>query len=367
LQLVLRESPPDKDELFPSNVAMSVWKYSKALPVEKRVSLGEGGTPLLKSRNLGEVLGIKELYIKYDGLNPTGSFKDRGMTVAIARAIDSHAKILVCASTGNTSASLAAYAASGGLKSAVLVPEGKVAKGKLVQAVAYGAKIIKVNGSFDTALEMVEELVSKDKNFYLMNSINPFRVEGQKTTAYEIYEQLGGVPDYVVLPVGNAGNISAIWKGFKELKEWGIAEKVPHMIGVQAEGAAPIAEAVQKGYERPRIWSEPETKASAIRIGNPVSWKKAMNAIKESEGSALTVSDSEILESRRKLAAVEGIFAEAASASPIAALSKMGSKDGVIVCIATGNGLKDQELIEWDTEQIAIADNAETLRRIMMK
>src|SRR5579875_2012095 len=273
LQIVMKEKFPKREELFPKDVQISVWKYSRALPVKKKVSLGEGG-----------------------------------MTVALARAMDSNAKILVCASTGNTSASLAAYAASAGLKSAVLVPEGKVARGKLVQALAYGAKIVKVRGSFDTALEMVEELVSNDKNFYLMNSINPFRVEGQKTAAYEIYEQLGRVPDYVVLPVGNAGNISAIWKGFKELREWGITEKLPRMVGVQAEGAAPIAEALQKGYDRPRVWKEPETKASAIRIGNPVSWKKAMNAIRESKGFALTVSDAEILESRKRLAASEGIF-----------------------------------------------------------
>ncbi len=367
LQIVMKEKFPKREELFPKDVQISVWKYSRALPVKKKVSLGEGGTPLLKSRNLGKTLGARNLYIKYDGMNPTGSFKDRGMTVALARAMDSNAKILVCASTGNTSASLAAYAASAGLKSAVLVPEGKVARGKLVQALAYGAKIVKVRGSFDTALEMVEELVSNDKNFYLMNSINPFRVEGQKTAAYEIYEQLGRVPDYVVLPVGNAGNISAIWKGFKELREWGITEKLPRMVGVQAEGAAPIAEALQKGYDRPRVWKEPETKASAIRIGNPVSWKKAMNAIRESKGFALTVSDAEILESRKRLAASEGIFVEAASASPVAVIPKIQEKDGVIVSIATGNGLKDQELMEWNPHEFATAENAEMLKRIMME
>jgi threonine synthase len=367
LQIIVKDKFPKREELFAKDVQISVWKYVTALPASKKVSLGEGGTPLLKSRNLGKLLGARNLYIKYDGMNPTGSFKDRGMTVALARAIESDAKILVCASTGNTSASLAAYAANAGLKSAVLVPEGKVAKGKLVQALAYGAKIIKIRGSFDAALEMIKELVTRDKNFYLMNSINPFRVEGQKTAAYEIYEQLGSVPDYVVLPVGNAGNISAVWKGFKELKEWGITDKLPSMVGVQAEGAAPIAEAIQKGYDRPRVWEEPETKASAIRIGNPVSWKKAMNAIKESKGFALTVSDAEILESRRKLAAYEGIFVEAASASPVAALKKMPEKDGVTVCIATGNGLKDQELIEWNPEELPTADNAEMLKMKMMK
>ncbi|MEM3638315.1 MAG: threonine synthase [Conexivisphaerales archaeon] len=368
LQLVLKDAYPSRKELFENGNAISVWKYERALPARKKVSLGEGGTPLIKSLNLSRELELENLYVKFEGLNPTGSFKDRGMTVAVARAIDTGARVLVCASTGNTSASLAAYSARAAMKAVVIVPEGKVAKGKLIQAVVYGARIVKVEGSFDAALDMVTRVVVKERKYYLMNSINPFRIEGQKTIAYEVFEQLGRVPDYVVLPVGNAGNISAVWKGFKELKEWGITDKLPAMIGVQAEGAAPIAEALQKGFDQPRVWKEPETAASAIRIGNPVSWKKAMRAIKESDGFAVTVSDSEILESRSKLASREGIFVEAASASPVAALRKLTERigqDADVVCIATGNGLKDQELVVWSPENVETVTNAEMLADIL--
>jgi len=251
-----------------------IWRFWTALPVRgfEPVTLGEGGTPLVKSANIGTQLGIPRLYIKFDGQNPTGSFKDRGMTVAVTRAKQAGAKLLICASTGNTSASLAAYAARAGLKSAVIVPSAKVARGKLVQAVPHGTNIVRVGGNFDEALVLALEAGRSLKGVYLVNSINPYRVEGQKTVAYEVFEQLGlRVPDYVVLPVGNAGNISAVWKGFSELVSWGIVARAPKLIGVQASGASPIATAVRENRDRVRPVENPETEASAIRIGNPVS------------------------------------------------------------------------------------------------
>jgi threonine synthase len=279
--------------------------------------------------------------VKNDGQNPTGSFKDRGMAVAVTRAKALGAEALVCASTGNTAASLAAYGARAGTRAVVVVPRGGVASGKLGQAFSYGARVFGVNGSFDEALELVLELVRKDSRFYLMNSINPFRIEGQKVAAFEIYEMLGRAPDYVILPVGNAGNINAIWKGFKELRAYGIARSLPRMIGVQAEGAAPIAEAFASGRQL-RPWKEPRTVASAIKIGKPVSWKKALTAIRESGGAALTVSDREILAARAELAEKEGLLVEAASATPVAALDKLKlPREAKVVCIATGSGLKD--------------------------
>jgi len=276
------------------------------------------------------------------------------MSAAVTRAKTMGAKALVCASTGNTAASLAAYAARARLPAVVVVPKGKTATGKLGQAFSYGARVFGVDGNFDAALKLVFELVRKHSKFYLVNSVNPFRIEGQKVAAFEVFEQLGGVPDYVILPVGNAGNISAYWKGFKELKASGISRKLPKMIGVQAEGAAPIVEALANGTEV-KPWPEPSTVATAIRIGNPVSWKKAINAIKESGGSALTVSDEEILAAREELATKEGLLVEAASAAPAAALQKLKlPKNASIVCIATGNGLKDvtDHKIRMDVEPV---------------
>jgi len=321
-----------------------IWRFRAALPFGsdvEPVTLNEGNTPTLRAENIEAARNFRELYFKVDGLNPTGSFKDRGMTVAVTRAKTLGARALVCASTGNTAASLAAYAARARVPAAVVVPRGNVATGKLGQAFAYGARVFGVDGNFDAALKLVFELVREHPRFYLVNSVNPFRIEGQKLAAYEIYEQMGGVPDRVVLPVGNAGNISSIWKGFKELKAFGITRKLPTMIGVQAEGAAPIAEAVSNRSEvNPR--PEPQTVASAIRIGSPISWRKALAAITESGGTALVVSDEEILAARSELAAKEGLFVEAASAAAAAALRKLKFRGrGKVVCIATGSGLKD--------------------------
>jgi threonine synthase len=333
----------DRHSLFDRS-GHGIWRFSAALPFSPEVSpvtLDEGGTPLIKLENIASSLRFDNLYVKNDGQNPTGSFKDRGISVAVTRAKLLGAKALVCASTGNTAASLAAYGARAGISTVVVVPKDGVASGKLGQAFHYGARVFGVGGNFDDALRVVFDLVRRDDRFYLMNSINPFRLEGQKVAAFEIYEELGVVPDYVVLPVGNAGNISAIWKGFKELRASGIVRTSPKMIGVQAEGAAPLATAFASG--RPlEPWKEPRTEASAIRIGNPVSWRKALRAIEESGGVAVTVSDREIMEARKRLGEEEGLLVEAASAAPIAALPGLGlPKRARIVCIATGNGLKD--------------------------
>jgi threonine synthase len=352
LELVLVNGKPERESLLRQDLPLGVWRYGGGLPLDENaelVTLNEGGTPLVHSAIIGGEMKLSEVYFKNEGQNPTGSFKDRGMTVAVSSAKRNGAKFLLCASTGNTSASLAAYAARGKMKSVVLVPSGKVAAGKLVQATVYGAKIMKVKGDFDRALQLALRLANKNREFYLMNSLNPYRVEGQKTAAYEIYEQLGRkVPDYLVLPVGNAGNISAYWKGFSELKLWGISDKVPRMVGVQATGAAPMARMIEEGSEKILPWDSPNTIASAIRIGNPVSWRKAYRAIKESRGTAFAVSDEEILQARDELALKEGLFVEAASAAPAAALrrlKRMVDPDSSIVCIATGNGLKDQESV----------------------
>jgi len=332
---------------------MSVWRYAELLPVGDRskiVSLGEGGTSLNRCVRLGGEIGLKNVYVKNEGENPTGSFKDRGMTVGVTKALELGMKRVACASTGNTSASLAAYAARAGLECIVLIPSGKVAFGKLIQAMIHGAKVIQVRGNFDEALKIIEELCSTQP-IYLLNSINPYRLEGQKTIAFEIWDQLGhNVPDKVIVPVGNAGNISAIWKGFKELDALGLIDKLPEMIGIQAEGAAPIANLIKGGNNEIKFVDKPETIATAIRIGSPVNWKKAVKAIRESGGTAETVSDAEILAAQRLLAQREGIFVEPASAASIAGLIKLAEtglidKDEEIVCIATGHGLKDPEIV----------------------
>lgn len=309
---------------------------------------------MVRSSAIEEETGLRELYFKNEGQNPTGSFKDRGMTVAVTRAKQVGARVLLCASTGNTSASLAAYAAKAKLKAVVLVPSGRVASGKLVQATVYGARILRVGGNFDKALQLALRAVLQNHALYMMNSINPYRVEGQKTGAYELFEQLGSrVPDYVVLPVGNAGNISAYWKGFLELKSWGITDRLPRMVGVQAAEAAPITEAVEEGRDSVRPWESPQTVASAIRIGNPVSWKKALRAIRESGGMSLAVTDEEIVRARDDLASKEGVFVEMASATTVAALKHLRGRvrpHSKAVCIVTGNGLKDQESVRVDLE-----------------
>jgi threonine synthase len=332
---------------------MSVWRYAELLPVNDRnkiVSLCEGGTSLNRCVRLGEEIGLKNIYIKNEGENPTGSFKDRGMTVGVTKALELGMKRVACASTGNTSASLAAYAARAGLECIILIPSGKVAFGKIVQAIIHGAKVIQVRGNFDEALKIVEELCLTQP-IYLLNSINPYRLEGQKTIAFEIWDQLGHeVPDKVIVPVGNAGNISAIWKGFKELNTLGLIDKLPNMIGIQAERAAPIANLIKGGFSEIKFVDRPETIATAIRIGSPVNWKKAVKAIRESEGTAETVSDTEILVAQKLLAQSEGIFVEPAGAVSVAGLIKLAEtglieKDERIVCIATGHGLKDPEIV----------------------
>ena len=332
---------------------LSVWRYKDFMPIRdpsKIISLNEGGTGLHSCQRLGNLLGVRHLYVKNEGENPTGSFKDRGMTVGITKAVELNMKTVICASTGNTSASLAAYAAKAGLQCIVLIPSGKIAYGKLAQAMVYGAKVVQIRGNFDQALKMVLELSEKHREVYLLNSINPYRLEGQKSLAYEICDQLNReAPDRVVLPVGNAGNISAIWKGFTEFHKLGLIEKLPKMTGIQAEGAAPIAKAIKNGRNEIVPINQPETIATAIRIGAPVSWKKALRAIRESKGTAETVTDEEILEAQKMLARSEGLFVEPASASSIAGLKKLFEsgkidKDEVIVCVTTGHGLKDPDI-----------------------
>jgi len=352
---------------------ISVWKYKEFLPVfddTKIVTLKEGGTPLYRCERLGKELRIKNLYVKNEGANPTGSFKDRGMTVGVSKALELGVKAVVCASTGNTSASLAAYAAKAGLPCIVLIPAGKIALGKLAQAMMYGAIVVGVKGNFDIALQMAVN-TSKQVGLYLLNSINPFRIEGQKTAAFEICDQLGWqVPDRVVLPVGNAGNITAYWKGFKELKALGLVEKLPKMVGVQAAGASPIAKAFAANSATIEPVKDPETVATAIRIGNPVNWKRALNALRESNGTALTVTDDEIIKAQKLLARKEGIFIEPASAASIAGLKKLVGNgevvvDETIVCVATGHGLKDPEAAVRACEGIIeIEPSLEALKKV---
>ena len=332
---------------------LGVWRYRELLPIEdyeKIISMNEGGTRLIRCRNLEHELGVREIYVKCEGDNPTGSFKDRGMTIGVTKAIEVGAKTTICASTGNTSSSLAAYSARAGLECVVLVPAGKIALGKLSQAMVHGARVLAIRGSFDDCLQIVKTL-SRDKRFYLLNSINPFRLEGQKTAAYEIYEQLSGaIPDRLIIPVGNAGNIVAYWKGFKDLRNLGLINHLPRFVGVQAEGAAPVYKAFIKGADEIEPIKDVETAATAIRIGNPVNWKRALKAVRETNGLMDMVSDEEILQAQRILASREGVFTEPAGATPIAFLIKavregLIARDERVVCIATGHGLKDPDII----------------------
>jgi threonine synthase len=304
------------------------------------ITLGEGDTPLLRSQRLEKELMCRELYFKMEGCNPTGSFKDRGMVVAVAKALEAGSTAIVCASTGNTAASAAAYGALCGLSTIVVVPRRHIASGKFAQAIAYGAKIITINGNFDQALEIVRALVQKYP-VTLVNSLNPHRIEGQKTAAFEIIDTLGDAPDHLFIPVGNAGNITAYWKGFVQYHQVGRATKTPKMMGFEAEGAAPIA----RGY----AIKEPMTIATAIRIGNPASWQNATAARDESGGIIDYTSDEEILAAYKLLATKEGIFGEPASAASLAGLIKL-VRNGEdfsqerVVCVVTGSGLKDPEL-----------------------
>ncbi|MBM3956687.1 MAG: threonine synthase [Gemmatimonadetes bacterium] len=336
-------------------------RHRDFLPVTEAtpaISLGEGSTPLVRSRSIGPELGCDDLYFKLEGCNPTGSFKDRGMVVAVAKALEASRTHIICASTGNTSASAAAYGGRYGLKTVVIVPAGEITLGKLAQAMAYGARILAVNGSFDDALKLVRDLV-EFLDIEIVNSINPYRIEGQKTAAFEIVDDIGDAPDFLCIPVGNAGNITAYWQGFREYREAGRARRLPRMMGFQAAGAAPIV--------HDRVIDRPETLATAIRIGNPASWRRAVQARDESGGLIEAVTDEQILSAYLRLARTEGIFCEPASAACVAGflrLRQLGFDPAgkTVVCVLTGSGLKDPgtvesrasveiELVEPDLEQ----------------
>lgn len=318
-------------------------EYRKFLPVSDAtpiVTLGEGNTPLIRASRLAKKIapGV-DLYLKYEGANPTGSFKDRGMTMAISKAVEGGARAVICASTGNTSASAAAYGARAGLAVFVVIPAGKIALGKLSQAMMHQATVIQIEGNFDQALTIVKELAASHR-IELVNSINPFRIEGQKTAAMEVCDQLGNAPTMHVLPVGNGGNITAYWRGYKEYHAASQSRRVPRMVGFQAAGAAPIV----LGH----VVEQPQTIATAIRIGNPASWQGALDAVHESSGSIDMVTDDEILRAYSMVAAEEGVFCEPASAASVAGVMKMGRagalKEGeVVVCTLTGHGLKDAD------------------------
>ena len=350
-------------------------RYREYLPVGRdtpEVDLHEGSTPLVRSRHIARSLGLKHLYFKYEGLNPTGSFKDRGMVVAVARALEAGSKVLMCASTGNTSASMAAYAAHTGVRAIVVVPSGAgrgpgapsadIALNKLSQALMYGAKVIALRGNFDHALETVRDLTSHYP-VALMNSVNPDRIEGQKTAAFEVIEDLGDAPDYLLLPVGNAGNITAYWKGFREFHATGKAKTLPRMVGAQAEGAAPIVDGHPVDH--------PRTVASAIRIGNPASWEGATSARDESGGAIQSVTDTEILSAQVRLAGTEGLFCEPASAAPLALLFRLVQegridREATAVVVLTGSGLKDPDAALKNVEPpIELEGDARTLAKVL--
>ena len=347
--LEVRYDDPPTFEAFEGR---GVWRYNAGLPFEVGVTLPEGDTPLHEVPRLREDIGVDKLRIKHEGMNPTGSFKDRGMTVGVRVAKELGVGRLACASTGNTSAALAAYGARGGMETLVLLPSGKVAAGKIAQASLHNARILEVDGNFDSCLDIVQDLAAKGE-VYLLNSLNPFRLEGQKTIGFEIleehYEDYGEYPDRIVLPVGNAGNTSALYKAFRELVQSGALEEseVPKLTGVQAEGAAPMVEAVRNGNDEVRRWEEVETIATAIRIGNPVNAPKALPGIRNTGGTAVAVSDEEITAAQRDLAG-EGVGVEPASAASVAGLRKLResgeiSAEESVVCLTTGHLLKDPD------------------------
>jgi threonine synthase len=341
--------------------------YRQYLPVNENtpiITLHEGNTPLIKADNLSKEIAPNlnlQIYLKYEGLNPTGSFKDRGMTMAISKAKENGKEAVICASTGNTSASAAAYAAKAGMRAYVLLPKGAVAIGKLSQAMVYGAKIIAVMGNFDDALEIVREIGEKYP-VEVVNSVNPYRIEGQKTAAFEICDYLEEAPDFHFIPVGNAGNITAYWKGYKEYHQLGKVKKLPRMIGWQAEGAAPIV----KGFPK-----NPQTIATAIKIGNPYSWQPALQAARESNGFIDAVSDDEILYAYKLVASTEGVFCEPASAASVAGVIKSVKKGlfkggEVITCTLTGNGLKDPDtVIKASEKPVELPPNLEEIARFL--
>jgi threonine synthase len=340
-------------------------RYRDLLPVTEStpaLTLHEGGTPLLPAPRLAAWVGVRELYLKYEGLNPTGSFKDRGMVVAVAKAMEDGARIVVCASTGNTAASAAAYAARGGLDAVVLLPQGKVAPGKVAQAVVYGGRVVTVRGNFDAALEVARALAA-EYPVALVNSVNPFRLEGQTTAAYEICDALGDAPDVLALPVGNGGNITAYWMGFTRYRDQGRAADVPRMLGVQAAGAAPLV--------RGEPIENPETVATAIRIGKPATWQPALDAARDSGGVIIEVTDERIMTAYRQIARCEGVFCEPASAAGVAGLKEAAAdgrvgRDASCVCVLTGNGLKDpQHAIPEGHEFSEIPADAHALARLL--
>jgi threonine synthase len=344
-------------------VIREYWDY---LPVRKEdsiITLLEGNTPLIPSSRIQkEILQGINLYFKFEGLNPTGSFKDRGMTVAVSMAKEEGSRAVICASTGNTSASAAAYATRGGMKAYVVIPAGKIALGKLSQAMAHGAQVIQIEGNFDEALQIVRE-ISEAEPVTLVNSLNPYRIEGQKTASFEIIDHLGFVPTYHALPVGNAGNITAYWKGYKEYWEGEKADVLPKMLGFQAEGAAPIV--------RGKVIEKPETIATAIRIGNPASWKQAVAARDESGGLIDMVSDEQILEAYGMMANQEGIFCEPASAASLAGVMKLHrkgffKKGDTVVLTITGQGLKDPDIaIRVSTKPISLPPKKEAVLKYL--
>ena len=348
----LLEARYDRYPTFDEFTGRGVWRYRAALPFEEGVSLPEGATPLHEAPRLREEIDVRSLRIKHEGMNPTGSFKDRGMTVGVRVAQELGVDRLACASTGNTSAALAAYGARAGLETLVLLPAGKVAAGKIAQASLHGAHILEVDGNFDDCLDIVQELADRGEA-YLLNSLNPFRLEGQKTIGLEILEEFrddeGRFPDRIVLPVGNAGNTAALYKCFRELLAAGeLADSdVPKLTGVQAEGAAPMVEAIETGAENTERWSDVETIATAIRIGNPVNAPKALPGIRQTGGTAVSVSDAAITDAQRALAG-EGIGVEPASAASVAGLRALRERgvvgaDEDVVCLTTGHLLKDPD------------------------
>ncbi len=363
LQLVLDVGSKDYGTLARAWVGRDrgVWRYRELLPVphDKAVTLGEGGTALLPITLLAKDSPPVSVFVKNEGQNPTGSFKDRGMTVGVTQAVALGRTRVICASTGNTAASLAAYAARAGLEAVVLVPAGGVAQGKLAQAYFEGARVVGLRGSFDDAMAVVVEAAG-ELDAYVLNSINPYRIEGQKTAAFEVFEQLGSrVPDWLICPVGNGGNLAAYWKGFQELKALGATDRLPRLVGVQAEGAAPIADAVLEGHKEIRPVPRPETVASAIRIGNPANWRKTVRAIRESHGLALKLPDVVIIDAQKRLAREAGVFVEPASAASVAGAIRLaadgtfGAKD-TVVCVCTGHGLKDPEAAMREHENVAV-------------
>ena len=345
-------------------------KYRDRLPIHddtRIISLGEGNTPLIRLNNIPGILGKNvDIYVKYEGLNPTGSFKDRGMCMAVTKAVEEGSKAIICASTGNTSAAAAAYAARAGITAFVLIPEGKIALGKLAQAMIHGAVVIQIKGNFDKGMQLVKE-VGAEAPVTIVNSINPFRLQGQKTAAFEILEELGAAPDYHCIPVGNAGNITAHWMGYKEYHEHGIVNSLPKMVGYQAAGSAP--------FMRGKMVDNPETVATAIRIGHPQSWDKAWQVQKESDGWFDECTDDEILAAQKLLTEKEGVFCEPASATSLAGAMRdiksgkiaEGSK---IVCTLTGHGLKDPDTAikqcEGSTNMITVDATLEQVKKAIL-